>query len=111
MNVAVAASGWSAGHPVHDCAAEVAAFAVIDTGIGISADKFEVIFDPFVQVKSDSAAPAAGVGLGLAISRGLARAMQGEITVESTLGEGATFTLALPRSATAPRVSRETKPA
>ena len=71
---------------------------VSDTGIGISADMFEVIFDPFVQIKAGSLGPAGGVGLGLAISRGLARAMQGDLTVESTLGEGARFTLSLPRA-------------
>jgi signal transduction histidine kinase len=71
---------------------------VSDTGIGIPPDKLEVIFDPFVQVKVGSAGHESGIGLGLAISRGLARAMQGDLTVESALGAGARFTLTLPRA-------------
>ncbi|MDQ4079709.1 MAG: PAS domain S-box protein [Gemmatimonadota bacterium] len=70
---------------------------VRDTGRGIPADKRDVIFDPFVQV--GGARPGdderQGVGLGLAISRELARAMGGNLTVESTEGEGSTFTLSL----------------
>lgn len=71
---------------------------VSDTGIGISSDKLEAIFDPFVQVKSGLAGRDRGVGLGLAISRGLARAMHGDLTVESTLGKGSRFTVTLPRA-------------
>ena len=73
---------------------------VTDSGMGIAAEKLEVIFDAFVQVKSDSLGHEGGVGLGLAISRGLARAMHGDLTVESTLGEGSRFTLTLPIAAT-----------
>ena len=69
---------------------------VQDTGIGIPADKLSVVFDPFVQVRSDYARPHEGTGLGLAISRDLARAMGGDITVESTPGAGSRFTLTLP---------------
>lgn len=70
---------------------------VTDTGIGIPADKLESIFDPFVQIRSELTGADKGVGLGLGISRQLARAMLGELTVESTLGTGSTFTLTLPR--------------
>ena len=52
-----------------------------------------------MQVRSDYRRPADGVGLGLAISRDLTRALDGELTVESTLGVGSTFTVALPRGA------------
>jgi signal transduction histidine kinase len=69
---------------------------VTDTGIGIAADKLEAIFEPFVQVKESLANRESGVGLGLAISRDLARAMQGDLTVESVEGKGARFTLTLP---------------
>jgi PAS domain S-box-containing protein len=69
-----------------------------DTGIGIPADKLHVIFDPFVQVRGDLARRHEGTGLGLAISRDLARAMAGDLTVESTLRVGSTFTLTLPRA-------------
>jgi two-component system sensor histidine kinase/response regulator len=69
---------------------------VRDTGIGIPNDKLTTIFDPFVQVESRRAASREGVGLGLAISRELARAMGGELVAESTVGEGSVFTLTLP---------------
>lgn len=74
---------------------------VCDTGIGIPVEKLESIFDPFVQVKGGVTGPEGGVGLGLAISRSLARAMHGDLTVESALGEGARFTLTLPRPVSA----------
>jgi PAS domain S-box-containing protein len=68
---------------------------VVDTGIGIAQDKVEAVFEPFVQVRSYSSGQG-GTGLGLAISRDLAKAMGGELTVESTPGLGSTFTLSLP---------------
>jgi signal transduction histidine kinase len=70
---------------------------VADTGVGIAADKLEAIFEPFMQVTSGLAGRDSGVGLGLAISRDLARGMAGDLTVESELGVGSTFTLRLPR--------------
>src|SRR5436309_112874 len=72
--------------------------SVADTGAGISPEKLERIFDPFVQAERRLNQPVQGVGLGLAISRDLAQAMDGEITVESTVGKGSTFTLSLPRA-------------
>ncbi len=71
---------------------------VADTGVGIPADKLEVIFDPFIQVKEGFAGRDTGIGLGLAISRDLARAMGGELWVESELDRGSRFTLRLPRA-------------
>jgi signal transduction histidine kinase len=73
--------------------------SVKDTGVGIAADQQEKIFEPFVQVDRRLNRPMEGTGLGLAISRELARGMGGELTVESRLGEGSTFTLTLPRAA------------
>jgi PAS domain S-box-containing protein len=70
---------------------------VRDTGIGIPADQIEAIFAPFVQVGRTLASPKEGTGLGLAISRDLARAMHGDLTVESREGVGSTFMLSLPR--------------
>ncbi len=70
--------------------------SVTDTGIGIPAEKLDTIFDSFVQIGRRLTSTDGGVGLGLAISRDLARGMGGDITVESTLGAGSTFTLALP---------------
>jgi PAS domain S-box-containing protein len=69
---------------------------VRDTGIGIPAEKLASIFDPFVQVDSRHARQAEGSGLGLAISRDLARGMHGDLTAESEVGVGSTFTLRLP---------------
>jgi PAS domain S-box-containing protein len=88
--------GGSIALECHANAREIT-IVVIDTGCGIPPEQLEGIFDPFVQVGRSLAYPIAGAGLGLAISRDLARAMGGDITAESTLGEGATFTLLLPR--------------
>jgi PAS domain S-box-containing protein len=71
---------------------------VRDTGAGIPEDMLEAIFEPFVQVGRRPSAPAEGVGLGLAISRDLARHMGGDITVESKVGVGSSFTLSLVRA-------------
>ena len=71
-------------------------FAVRDTGIGIPTDQLDSIFEPFVQVGRSLTSPHEGTGLGLAISRDLARAMRGDITVESAVDEGSTFTVTLP---------------
>jgi PAS domain S-box-containing protein len=71
---------------------------VADTGPGISPEKLEKIFDPFVQAERRLNQPVQGVGLGLAISQDLALAMAGRVTVESVLGEGSAFTLSLPRA-------------
>jgi signal transduction histidine kinase/PAS domain-containing protein len=70
---------------------------VIDTGLGIPADRRAAIFEPFVQLHRTLAQPAEGTGLGLAISRDLARGMGGELSVESEPGVGSTFTLTLER--------------
>jgi PAS domain S-box-containing protein len=73
-------------------------FDIRDTGIGVPAELLEQIFEPFVQAKRAIHARDGGVGLGLAISRQLARAMHGDLTVVSLPGEGSTFTLTLPRA-------------
>jgi signal transduction histidine kinase len=83
---------------------------VRDTGRGIPPEKLEQIFAPFVRIDTGYARSTEGVGLGLAISRDLARGMGGDLTVQSTLGKGSTFTLKLPaaahhRETAAPRVS------
>jgi PAS domain S-box-containing protein len=72
--------------------------AVADTGRGIPASHIDAIFQPFVQVDRGYTRTADGTGLGLAISRDLARAMGGDITVESTPGVGSAFTLVLVRA-------------
>ncbi|WP_284349258.1 GAF domain-containing protein [Roseisolibacter agri] len=70
--------------------------AVRDTGIGIPAEKLPTVFDRFVQVDPSLTRRAGGMGLGLAIARDLARAMDGDLTASSVVGEGSTFTLLLP---------------
>jgi len=72
------------------------AFSVIDTGIGIDAKDLERIFEPFVQTAYVYTRESGGTGLGLAISRRLAQLMGGRLSVESAVGQGATFTLTLP---------------
>jgi signal transduction histidine kinase len=68
---------------------------ISDTGLGIPEEKLSSIFEPFVQVDGSLTRTVGGVGLGLAISRDLARGMGGDIYVRSIMGKGSTFTLTL----------------
>ncbi len=88
------------GHVTWSCSAndERVRLTIRDTGQGIPADRLDDIFEPFVQVGRGFARPGEGAGLGLAISRDLARAMGGDLTVESVPNEGSAFTLDLPRA-------------
>jgi signal transduction histidine kinase len=76
---------------------------VTDTGIGIAADQLGSIFDLFVQAEGGHTRPTDGSGLGLTISRRLARLMRGDLTVESRVGVGSSFTLWLPAASDAAR--------
>lgn len=75
---------------------DTVALTISDTGVGIIAEKLQVVFEPFVQLKEGLAGREGGVGLGLAISRDLARAMAGDLTVTSVVDGGSRFTLTLP---------------
>lgn len=75
---------------------DAVAFAVRDTGVGISADNLVRLFQPFVQADASTIRLFGGAGLGLAITRQLARLMGGDVHAESELGRGSSFTLIVP---------------
>lgn len=70
--------------------------SVVDTGLGIPADKLDIIFESFRQVDAGTTRKYGGTGLGLAICRNLAQAMDGDVRVTSTPDAGTTFTLEIP---------------
>jgi PAS domain S-box-containing protein len=76
--------------------ATTASISVTDTGRGVPKEKLESIFEPFVQLGRSLSSAHEGMGLGLSISRDLARAMDGDLAVSSKVGVGSTFTLTLP---------------
>jgi PAS domain S-box-containing protein len=78
--------------------AEAVRVHVSDTGPGIASEDLDAIFQPFVQLHTGFRRKVEGTGLGLAISRELARGMGGDVSATSVVGQGATFTLTLPRS-------------
>lgn len=87
--------------PAGDTDADDIVLTVQDTGIGIPADKLDLLFNPFTQVDVSDRRSFAGAGLGLAIARALIRRMGGTMGVRSRVGEGSTFwaCLTLPRAA------------
>lgn len=87
------------------------AIRVRDTGIGVAAEQLESIFSPFVQAEGGHTRRSDGTGLGLTISRRLARLMRGDVTVDSTEGAGSVFTVWLPSVAPAADIARPPEPA
>ena len=77
-------------------------YAVKDTGSGIATANLERVFEPFTQLENAYSRTQSGTGLGLPVSRRLARLLGGDLTVESEVGRGSVFTATIARSGPEP---------